>query len=116
LAVGQIKAEVVEIDHDIEDLLPGFARNRLSDVGSIDAALRDGALENARELAHRIKGVGSSYGFDDITEHGAALEAACSSGSGEAARSALDALRTYLRDVRVLFQGAALSFEELAER
>src|SRR5205085_10305358 len=49
------------------DLVPAFLRNRRNEVESLRQALAKGDLEQLRQLAHRMRGVGGSYGFDYVT-------------------------------------------------
>ena len=59
---------VVQVDPELEDLIPGYLENRHSDVQSILAALERGDCETIRVLAHSMKGSGGGYGFDAITD------------------------------------------------
>jgi CheY-like chemotaxis protein/HPt (histidine-containing phosphotransfer) domain-containing protein len=74
----------VRVDASVADLVPGFLENRRRDVGTITEAVARGDFENVRILGHNMKGSGSGYGFDRITEIGASLEeAARREGAGE---------------------------------
>src|SRR5256885_16652959 len=52
------------------DLVPAFLRNRRNEVESLRQALAKGDLEQLRQLAHRMRGVGGSYGFAYVTTPG----------------------------------------------
>ena len=58
---------VVRIDKDLEDLIPGYIKNRHNDIESMHTALESGDFENIRILGHSMKGSGGGYGFDEIT-------------------------------------------------
>ena len=64
----------VLVDPDIFHLVPGFLSNRRNDVSVIREAIERHDYETIRILGHRMKGDGGGYGFEGISEVGAALE------------------------------------------
>ena len=90
---------IVNIDPDLEDLIPGFLSNRAKDVESIVDLLAKGDLEAIRILGHSMKGAGGGYGFDFITEIGDTIERASLAGDIEVIREANDQLADYLARV-----------------
>jgi histidine phosphotransfer protein HptB len=95
---------VVTIDIDLEDLIPGYLGNRQKDIRSIEAALDQGDFEGIRVLAHSMKGSGGGYGFDGITEIGAALEKAAIGRNAPSIREELTRLTDYLSKVEVVYE------------
>jgi HPt (histidine-containing phosphotransfer) domain-containing protein len=93
------------VDADLRDLIPGFLANRARDVVNMRAALTAGQLDSIRIAGHSMKGVGGGYGFDGITEIGAAIEKAALAGDLEAVGTAVDRLADYLDRVEVVFDG-----------
>ena len=80
---------LASIDHKVETL--ETARRRLDDPSETTAA-----LEELRDLAHSIKGTGSSFGFPEITEAADAVEL----GQDETeVRTHLETLLGVLRDI-----------------
>jgi histidine phosphotransfer protein HptB len=95
---------VVQVDADLEDLIPGYLQNRRQDVDAILQALENQNFETIRILGHTMKGTGGGYGFDAITEMGRALEAAAKDKNGPAIRQGVAALLDYLGAVEVVLQ------------
>mgnify|MGYP001216133800 CR=1 FL=1 len=93
----------VQIDPDIEDLIPGFLNNRRNDIGQIRAALGAGDFARIRLLGHSMKGAGGGYGFDPITDYGATLEQAALRQDVAAIEDALAGLADYLERVEPVF-------------
>ncbi|TAL08527.1 MAG: Hpt domain-containing protein [Nitrospirae bacterium] len=94
---------LVRADPDLADLIPGFLANRLKDIATMQDALARGDFEAVRILGHSMKGAGGGYGFDAITEIGAALEqAAKGKDSGSIGKGLLD-LFAYLDRVEVIY-------------
>ncbi len=95
---------VVYVDRDIEDLIPEFLENKERDVYAIAAALTQRDYETIRVLGHSMKGSGGGYGFDAITEIGAALERAALNRQDEEIRRWTDELEDYLGRVQVVYE------------
>ena len=93
----------VTVTRDLEDLIPGFMRNRRKEVDSLRAALESADYEQLRQLGHRMKGVGNSYGFPLVSSIGAKIENQARSGE----RGSLDVLvaeyADYLDKVTIVF-------------
>jgi HPt (histidine-containing phosphotransfer) domain-containing protein len=89
-------------DPDLMDLVPVYLERRHADVVALEDALKLGDMERVRILGHSMKGSGGGYGFDGITEIGLRLEDAGRSGDAGAARTGIEDLEDYLRNVEVL--------------
>ena len=94
----------VSVDRDLEDLIPGFLKRRHEDVRKLAEAIDGADLEAVRITGHSMKGTGGGYGFDGLSEIGAAIEVAAKAGDLEAARAGLERLRDYLDRVDVSFE------------
>ena len=93
----------VNIDPDLEDLIPGFLNNRRNDVEQIRASLRTGDYATIRLLGHSMKGAGGGYGFDPITEYGGEMEQAALQQDVAAIEASLARLADYLARVEPVF-------------
>ena len=91
----------IHVDPDIADLIPGFLENRRKDITAMQAALEQGDFETVRVLGHSMKGAGGGYGFDAITDIGAALEQAAKDRNRESIGKSLRDLSSYLDRVEV---------------
>lgn len=94
----------IEIAAGLEPLIPGYLENRRADLKRICDALEAGDLDSIALVGHRLKGNGSSYGFDPITSIGEALERAAKTRDSAAAAAARDAYSNFLEAVRVVFR------------
>jgi HPt (histidine-containing phosphotransfer) domain-containing protein len=102
---GQVSGTsiTVEVDTDLEDLIPGFLQNRRDDVQSIQESLAADDLERIRVIGHSMKGAGGGYGFDGLTDIGADIESAALAGDVEQIRSSVQELTDYLDRVNIVF-------------
>ena len=84
------------------DLIPGFLQNRRQDVIAMLDALDRGDFETVESLGHGMKGAGGSFGFEAITDIGAALEQAAESADTDASRKWVGELSRYLDRVEIV--------------
>lgn len=94
----------VSIDEDIRDLVPGYLENREKDLQSIKEWLASENFDQIKSLGHTMKGSGSGYGFDTITEIGKNIESAASAKNVSAIQGELDRLRNYLDNLEITYE------------
>src|SRR5713101_4770260 len=90
---------VVHINAYLQELIPGYFANRHRDIQAMRQALEQGDYETIRILGHSMKGSGGGYGFDTITEIGAALEQAAKGREPDTIHRWVDELLRYLERV-----------------
>jgi DNA-binding NarL/FixJ family response regulator len=89
------------IDPRYADLVPTFLENRRKDVVAMQDALGRRDFEVVRSLGHGMRGAGASFGFQAITDIGAALEEAAARGDEALLRKQVRRLEDYLEGVTV---------------
>ena len=92
---------LVQVDPDLEDLIPGFLENRIQDVEKLRLELEQNNFVNVTSIGHSIKGVGGGYGFELMSELGAKIEIAGKEENLDAIRENIDQLDNYLKCVEV---------------
>ena len=95
---------LVKVDPDLADLIPGFLENRRKDITAMQEALTRDDFETVRVLGHSMKGAGGGYGFDAITDIGAALEEAAKDNNPGTVLRGLNDLAAYLDRVEVVHE------------
>ncbi len=94
---------VVQVDPDLEKLVPRYLENRRKDILSIENALKAGEYETIRILGHSMKGSGGGYGFALIADLGALLEQAATTSNPAEITEVLARLSDYLQRVEVVY-------------
>lgn len=94
---------IVQVDEDLEDLIPGFLENRIQDIEKLRFELEQNNFVNVASIGHSIKGVGGGYGFDLMSELGAKIEIAGKESKVEAIQENIDQLDNYLKCVEVKY-------------
>lgn len=57
---------IVKISKDLENIIPKFLEKRKFEIEGMKNMVYEGNLEEAENIAHGLKGVFGSYGFDEI--------------------------------------------------
>ena len=94
---------IVEVDVDLEDLIPGFLERRQQDLQVLRDALSKADFEQICQLAHTLKGVGGGYGFDAITSISQQIQQAAENRRADEIEAELAVLTNYLERVEVVY-------------
>lgn len=94
----------VQIDRDLEDIIPSFLANRQKDLRTIRTALREKDFETIGVLGHRMKGDGGGYGFNAISEIGGVMELAAGRRDQPAIERSTAQLEDFLARVSIVYR------------
>jgi HPt (histidine-containing phosphotransfer) domain-containing protein len=94
----------VTVAKDLEDLIPTFMKNRKKELDALRVALAAADFEQLRQLGHRMKGVGVSYGFDQVSALGKSIEEGARRGDRALLETSIDQYSDYLARVRVSYE------------
>ena len=75
-AIRKFTAIEVHVGAQLREIIPGYLERQRGVIATIAQALPAEDYESIRMLGHRMKGSGAGYGFQRITDIGAALEEA----------------------------------------
>ena len=94
----------VKVAKDLEDLIPVFMGNRKKELEALRAAVAAGDFEQLRQLGHRMRGVGNSYGFDHISVIGKHIEEGARSGDKALLAAQVADYSDYLSRVEIAYE------------
>ena len=94
----------VIVQKDLEDLIPVFMRNRHKELDSLRAAVAAADFEQLRQLGHRMKGVGNSYGFTHVSTLGKYIEDGARSGDRASLQARISEYEEYLSKVQITYE------------
>lgn len=94
----------IYVDPELKDLIPDFLNNRREDIKNIQSATINSDFNTISLIGHNLKGIGSSYGFDDITVFGKALEAAGFCQDMRVIRILTQKLSDFLENVEIIYR------------
>jgi HPt (histidine-containing phosphotransfer) domain-containing protein len=81
-----------------------FLKNRHKEVDTLRVALASADFEQLRQLGHRMKGVGNSYGFERVSVIGKQIEDGARSGDRSALEASIAGYADYLANVEVAYE------------
>jgi HPt (histidine-containing phosphotransfer) domain-containing protein len=94
----------VKVAKDLEDLIPTFLGNRRKELDALRVALAAADFEQLRQLGHRMRGVGNSYGFERVSVIGKHIEDGARSGDKAALAAQLADYGDYLSKVQIAYE------------
>jgi len=97
-------ARTVKVSKDLEDLIPTYLANRKKELDTLRQALTAADFEQIRQIGHRMRGVGVSYGFDDVTSLGKGIEEGAKAGDAAALEKHVGAYGEYLSNLRITYE------------
>ena len=99
--VGPPASVTLDIDPLLADLVPAYVREKRRQMADLRRLVTDGDMDSLKQIAHNIKGTGSSYGIPDVTRLGRALETAGQQGDAPGVSSLIEELDALLARVQV---------------
>lgn len=94
---------IVEVDVDLEDLIPTYLSNLDKNLQKITDALGAGDFEQCRVLGHNMKGSGGGYGFHDLSRFGKQIEDAAKTSTGADIETTLGQIKDYLSRIEITY-------------
>ncbi len=94
---------LVELDKDIEDLIPAFFNSRRQDLQRLEVLLSERDWRQIDREGHKIKGGSGSFGFKRLSQLAAELQAAAARQDLDATRNCLAAMRSHLDQVQIRY-------------
>lgn len=94
----------VTVAKDLEDLIPVFLANRRKELDALRSAASAADYEQLRQIGHRMKGVGNSYGFEYVSTLGKQIEDACKAQDAAAVQERIASYAEYLEKVQITYE------------
>jgi signal transduction histidine kinase/CheY-like chemotaxis protein/HPt (histidine-containing phosphotransfer) domain-containing protein len=71
-----LDAASADLSPEVQELVPGYLERRQTDIAALWMALKMGDYETLSTLGHQLKGSGTAFGFNGLSDCGASLEQA----------------------------------------
>ena len=81
-----------DVPPEVQELVPGYLKQRDLDLEKLRMAIEESDYPAISTLGHQLKGSGTSYGFDEFSEIGSALERAAKTHDLEETRRQVELL------------------------
>jgi PAS domain S-box-containing protein len=99
---GRTEAVLAVVKSNITDRIPAYLQNCRQNVIDIEDALNRVDFETVTILGHNMSGSGGMFGFQTITDIGAALQQAAENEDTDASRKWVGELSSYLQSVETI--------------
>jgi signal transduction histidine kinase/DNA-binding response OmpR family regulator len=99
-----VVTNMVKVDPDMEDIVPGYLEKRRAEVAKYQTALAGGDFDAIRMLGHKMKGTGGGYGFPMLTEIGGKIEDQALAHDAEGLRGKIEEFARYVNSVKLEFR------------
>ncbi|EQC45075.1 Hpt domain protein [Bacteriovorax sp. BSW11_IV] len=93
----------IEIDVDLQDIVPGFLENRSKDLVELHRAVDESDLKTIEKIGHKVAGSSGGYGFDELGKMAKELELKAMDGKFEECVELINKIETHLKNVEVVF-------------
>ena len=94
---------VVRIATDLAPLIPQYLENKREDLKTLKAALEQKDRKTLEEVAHLIKGSGTSYGFQSLSALATEMEIAARNDELDTLSGLIGDLEHFLDHVEVVY-------------
>lgn len=98
-----MEAFIVEIDSDLEDIIPGFLENRRNDIIDLRKFFENKQYQELERIGHKVSGSSGGYGFHQLGKIAKSIEKnAPEQNDGELNRL-INEFKDYVENVSVKF-------------
>lgn len=95
---------VVRVAGDLVDLIPLFMESRHRELHALRAAIASADFERLRQIGHRMRGVGLSYGFKEVSAIGRRIEESARKEDRAALEEQVSQYTAYLSSVHIIYE------------
>ena len=93
--------EKVQIDQDLESLIPNFFSNLKNDITVARDAIKSTQSDTLSKIGHKGKGASGSYGFEVLQKLFEELEKCGKSDNFDTANEVLSKIENYMNNVQI---------------
>ncbi len=94
---------IVEIDDDLEDIVPGFLENRKNDVLELQNFYEKREFKEIERIGHKVSGSSGGYGFHQLGKIAKEIELSAGEENEEKVRKLITDFIDYVDNVEVKF-------------
>jgi HPt (histidine-containing phosphotransfer) domain-containing protein len=93
----------IEIDEDLEDIVPGFLENRKKDLIELQTFLKDKNLKEIEKIGHKVSGSSGGYGFHELGNIAKEMEKLAMEDQINGLESLISDFEKYITNVKVTY-------------
>lgn len=94
----------IEIDEDLEDIVPGFLENRKKDLVELQKFLNNKDLSEIEKIGHKVSGSSGGYGFHDLGLIAKEMEKLAMENTIDGIGELIEKFESYITNVKVKYK------------
>ncbi|MEN0059668.1 MAG: Hpt domain-containing protein [Bdellovibrio sp.] len=94
---------IVEVDADLQDLIPQFLENRKKDIDSFTLLISNKDFTAIAQLAHKVKGAAAGYGFNDLSSLAAQAETAAKNNDLNSLSDLFEKMKVHFSNIEIRY-------------
>ncbi|WP_127715785.1 Hpt domain-containing protein [Halobacteriovorax sp. HLS] len=91
----------VEIDQDLEDIVPGFLENRKKDIELLKQFSNEKNLSEIEKIGHKVSGSSGGYGFHDLGQIAKEIEKLAMANTETGINELIEKFEDYVNNVKI---------------
>jgi Hpt domain len=98
------KKNIVIIDEDLKEIIPGYMKHRAEDLKEIPVLLKKNDFTALKTIGHKLKGSGGGYGFVFFTDLGGRMEEAALKPDAGLIEAQLKEFTDFMETVEIVYE------------
>jgi len=100
---------VVRIDRDLKEIVPGYLQNRKKELSELKTLLSSNSFDQIAKIGHKLRGNAGGYGFEGLGRLADLLEKHAKEKNTSLIADDLESIESYLENIVVAYveEGAA---------
>ncbi len=91
----------VQVEKELEEIMPTFLKNRVNDISTLKAMLTNHDLAGIKKLGHKVSGSSGGYGFNELGRIAKDLELSAENGNLEKVTTLVEDFINYVESIEV---------------
>ena len=93
----------VQVDKDLEDIVPNFMKNRNKDIIELRELLAANDYSSIEKIAHKVAGSSGGYGFNELGKIAKEIEKKAMASETDSIPSLVKSFQEYVENVQIEF-------------
>ena len=94
---------IIEVDKDLEEIMPMFLENRKKDVISLKDFIETNNFSEIEIIAHKLAGNAGGYGLKALGEIGSKMELAAQNSDMKSIQDQFENYRNYITNLNIKY-------------
>lgn len=93
----------VEIDEELEDIVPGFLENRRNDIVKLLSFYEERNYEELERIGHKVSGSAGGYGFHELGKIAKSIEVNAPKSNDDTLGQLISEFKSYVENLEIKY-------------